>query len=615
MAKALSPAILLFHLKTCTMRILFLFFCLLNAGLFLSAQEPIRVQEIPSDKKPWSSLNLNNDPKKFHFVVVTDRTGGHRPGIFEKGVSKINLMQPEFVLSVGDLIEGYTTDRKELDAQWTEFNGFIGQLEMPFFYVAGNHDYTNQVMAGLWQQQFGADYYYFVYKNILFLCLNSEDGATALKNPDFSDKQTAFVEKVLAGHPNVDWTMAFMHQPLWLTPTAKNWSKVEKLLSDRKHTVFTGHLHQYALHNRNNSDYFVLATTGGGSSLRGKRYGEFDHVVWVTMTPTGPYYANVLLDGVEDKSIQTAENLARVERFNANPPVRFEPVFYSGKLPGTLSYKVVLNNTTNEDHEYTVALTPGKGLVPGQTSLSKKVPAGAREEMMVPVTAAAKGPWSPIVANVTVQSAKYEWKTKVNLQPNLKYSIGKTAQQVTVDGNLAEWGKLRFAKEDPTGNAGFSFDVREDANFLYVAMDVTDNDLQAGFGHSNLNQDGAFVVFDARPIEQSAFNERHKDGIFRGEWLFLTASPGGADFDLGFKELMPAGLTGKGKKTAKGYAVEFAIPQAVLAKFQGGAWKNVRMNFSIMDKDKETKGEPKQITWLPDWLENYPGSGTFFKMN
>ncbi|MBP9077197.1 MAG: hypothetical protein KBG02_10080, partial [Haliscomenobacter sp.] len=138
---------------------------------------------------------------------------------------------------------------------------------------------------------------------------------------------------------------------------------------------------------------------------------------------------------------------------------------------------------------------------------------------------------------------------------------------------------------------------------------------QAGFGHSNLNQDGAFVVFDARPIEQSAFNERHKDGIFRGEWLFLTASPGGADFDLGFKELMPAGLTGKGKKTAKGYAVEFAIPQAVLAKFQGGAWKNVRMNFSIMDKDKETKGEPKQITWLPDWLENYPGSGTFFKMN
>ncbi len=30
-----------------------------------------------------------------------------RPGIFESAVEKLNLMQPEFVMSVGDLVQGH----------------------------------------------------------------------------------------------------------------------------------------------------------------------------------------------------------------------------------------------------------------------------------------------------------------------------------------------------------------------------------------------------------------------------------------------------------------------------------------------------------------------------
>ena len=59
---------------------------------------------------PWSEKPVLNDPGRFQIAVVTDRTGGHRPGIWMKGVNKINLMRPEFVVSVGDLIEGYTED-------------------------------------------------------------------------------------------------------------------------------------------------------------------------------------------------------------------------------------------------------------------------------------------------------------------------------------------------------------------------------------------------------------------------------------------------------------------------------------------------------------------------
>lgn len=576
-------------------------------------QEKPQVPDIPSNNKPWSNLNFNNNSRNFHFVVMPDHTGAHRPGILKKGIDRINLMQPEFVVNIGDMIEGYTQDLKELNTEWGEFNNEISQLKMPFFYVAGNHDYSNPVMASFWQQHFGADYYYFIYKNVLFLCLNTEDGTTSFAKADFSDKQFAFIEKVLSENPNVDWTMVFMHQPLWLSPSAKNWQKTEKLLAGRKHSVFTGHLHQYALHTRNNSDYFVLSTMGGVNTLRGKRYGEFDHFLWVTMTTEGPSYANVMLDGVEDKSVQTAENLARVESFKANPPVRIEPYFYSGKPDKTTSLKVTFNNTTKEDHQYIVELLPGKGLKPGQTTISKKVVAGAKEEMVLPIQINEKEGWSPIVADVTLKAEKYEWNTKVHVQPNEKYFIDEVTKPITTDGDLSEWGKLRFSKHDSISKASFRFDVRSDDKFLHLALDVTDSDIQAENTYANMNQDAAFVVFDARPVPVSSFNQRNAEGVFRGEWLYLLASPTANEFDLAFKDKMPAGLTAKGRKTVKGYSVEYAIPLALLKRQQGGDWKNIRLNISIADKNKGDTGEPRRINWLPDWEDNYPGSGMFFR--
>jgi hypothetical protein len=44
-------------------------------------------------------------------VIVTDRTGGHREHVFRDAMPKVNLLRPAFVMSVGDLIEGYTEDR------------------------------------------------------------------------------------------------------------------------------------------------------------------------------------------------------------------------------------------------------------------------------------------------------------------------------------------------------------------------------------------------------------------------------------------------------------------------------------------------------------------------
>ena len=65
----------------------------------------LQVEVEVEDRNPWTHLRLNNDPGDFQFVVISDRTGGHRPRIFSQAVEQINLLQPEFVLSVGDLID------------------------------------------------------------------------------------------------------------------------------------------------------------------------------------------------------------------------------------------------------------------------------------------------------------------------------------------------------------------------------------------------------------------------------------------------------------------------------------------------------------------------------
>ncbi|MDH4239288.1 MAG: metallophosphoesterase, partial [Phycisphaerae bacterium] len=126
--------------------------------------EPDLKIQASNGANPWTHLNLYNNPDNFQFAIVADRTGGSRPGVFADAVEKLNLLMPEFVLSIGDLIEGYTHDDTELNSQWDEFDSIVNKLQMPFFYVPGNHDISNAAMAGKWQQRLGSSYYHFVYR-------------------------------------------------------------------------------------------------------------------------------------------------------------------------------------------------------------------------------------------------------------------------------------------------------------------------------------------------------------------------------------------------------------------------------------------------------------------
>jgi hypothetical protein len=88
--------------------------------------------------KPWTDKKFQSDPNEFQFVIIGDRTGGANPQeTFKLAMGQINLLQPEFVINVGDIIEGYSDDKTELNAEWDEIDTVINSLNMPFFRTPG----------------------------------------------------------------------------------------------------------------------------------------------------------------------------------------------------------------------------------------------------------------------------------------------------------------------------------------------------------------------------------------------------------------------------------------------------------------------------------------------
>lgn len=291
------------------------------------------------DAVPRSGQSFLDDPANFQFVIVGDRTGGHRSDVFETALSRVNLLQPEFVVSVGDLIEGYTDDPAKVDAEWEEFQGFLARLDMPFFFVAGNHDLSNEMMVEKWRERHGDTYYSFTYKGVLFIALNTEDPPYVFppdllartqqmeramaEDPDgtqarileavrdrprppklpgaitMGEAQLAFVEQTLADNPDPRWTILLMHKPAWLY-SSPEFARIEEMLGERDYTAIAGHEHYYAYDTRDGHDYIVMGTTGGVWLQDGP--GRLDHVAWVTMTDDGPIFANIKVNCIFGKT-------------------------------------------------------------------------------------------------------------------------------------------------------------------------------------------------------------------------------------------------------------------------------------------------------------------------
>ncbi len=258
-----------------------LLLCLVIAGS-VAAQAPDFPDRMPIVERPFSE-----DPDKFTFAIIGDKTGGglDKWHIFDRAISEINSLQPDFAIMVGDLIQGVTTDIAQLDAEWEEFWQHESPLVVPFLPLPGNHDITNPVMYDYWVEHIGRTYSAFTYKDCLFIILNTEERHGLPQGVEnwFGEAQIRYAAEALKRHTDVRHTFVLLHKPAWLHEDS-GWDQIEALLGDRAYTVFAGHYHNLTLHTRNDRRYFVLSATGGGLTPREvKAFGAFDHYSIVTV--------------------------------------------------------------------------------------------------------------------------------------------------------------------------------------------------------------------------------------------------------------------------------------------------------------------------------------------
>ncbi len=304
------------------------------SGPVVPPEDQVFQHDVSGQLLPWTNENFDAADDKFTFAVFSDLTGGERERVFEIAVAQLSLLRPELIINVGDLIEGGTEDLAEIEVQWDSFDERADRAKAPIFYVGGNHDLTGEVLQEVWDERYGRSYYHFVYKNTLFLVLDTEDNTAEkmqeiltarnhalkvaaeegwdafaetayVKMPEnlggnISAEQSRYFLSAIAANPDVLWTFLFMHKSPWLREDLTAFTAIEDALAGRPYTVFNGHVHAYEQIERRGRDYIRLATTGGVQLPDEGR--SMDHVTLVTVTESGADIVNLLMNGILDKT-------------------------------------------------------------------------------------------------------------------------------------------------------------------------------------------------------------------------------------------------------------------------------------------------------------------------
>lgn len=218
----------------------------------------------------------------FTFVVLGDSRDGDL--VFQKIIKQIQA-EPNiaFVIHTGDAVPTAT------DANFEKYLSFIAPLKNKWYQVIGNHDlYTGgfRVLS----KYFPQPYFYFEFKNNLFIILNNAFDSS------FNENQYYWLKDLLSEKGRIfDRVFVMLHQPLF-DPTGFNEShsmnpaesrqKLLDLLKTYKIAyVIAGHIHAYGRQERDGTVFLVTGGAGAPLHLL-EESGGFYH--YIKMTVDGP---------------------------------------------------------------------------------------------------------------------------------------------------------------------------------------------------------------------------------------------------------------------------------------------------------------------------------------
>jgi predicted phosphodiesterase len=564
-------------------------------------------------KVPFTNLQFNDDTGKVQFAIIADLWGGNRPGVFEDAVDKLNLLQPQFVISVGDLIDGKTHDASLIDKQWNEFNAKVRSLSMPFFYVPGNHDIGNADMEKEWMKRFGRPYYYFIYKNVLFLSVNTQDGGVSA----IDQQQIDYFKKAIADNPQVRWTFLFMHRPVWFT-NSKNeegYEKIEAALNGRNYTLFSGHYHTYLSNVKDGNKRFILGSTGGGSELRGEKFGEFDHITLVTLNTGGsPKIVNLKLDGIIKEDVVNEKTYPITNTLIDENWISTPTYVSTNQIEKRVTPEILFNNPT----PYPLKVTGSLPTIPGYTINPEKIDltlAPNTKKVQPVVITSSKNAAIDLSAlpfiNISLNGAyqydtvnyqmpskkrlKLEWETILPEVSNAKNVINDQFKNTDTSGMIAITNPELQNKWYWYGTTDclIKFKLMHDAKYLYLITFIKDDQLVL----NNDQRDILYVHLEDKNGSQTRFSilpDNIKSAIQTNDKTVLDSK----DVEL------------KSEVKANGL-IKFVLQVPIEKIIKPD--HSIRFNIGYRDQDSFPDKENSTLFWKPVWGSetDYKNSGTY----
>jgi hypothetical protein len=339
---------------------------------------------VRTDRAQAVSLDLPKEDGVFHFAIFGDRTGGPDSGleILARAVEETNLLDPDLVMTVGDLVQGYNQTPLWLK-QMHAYKATMSGLDMPWYPVAGNHDiywHGGEPPAGQheanYESHFGPLWYWFPHKNAAFVVLYTDEGNRETNKKGYgsadlvqmSDEQIEWLAGTLRRTASYDHVFVFMHHPRWMAdvyPKGGNWDRVHDLLRTAGNVaaVFAGHIHYQRYDGlRDGITYYSLATIGGIMPMDVPGSGSLNHIDLVTVRKDRFEIATLPVGTVIDPETMTPEHTADVRRASRLPIALLTDrldLARDGAAAGEVRFRI--ENTANRPVEVAATLAAKAG--------------------------------------------------------------------------------------------------------------------------------------------------------------------------------------------------------------------------------------------------------------
>ncbi|MEI6633980.1 MAG: tetratricopeptide repeat protein [Chlamydiota bacterium] len=227
-----------------------------------------------------------DDRNAFRFAVLGDNqphSAFALPNkVYEEILDRIEKLKPDFVVNVGDIINGSTNPRISR-RQVVDFKESSKRLSMPYYVAFGNHDMAWN--PKIIEEMVGPLYFSFNHKGAHFVLLNTDFTGQHLS---IVGKQLEWLKEDLRRNAGAKPIFVFLHRPVFAVgsgPDSMKREEREKLhalfLAHGVSAVFSGHQHLYHVEEHDGIRYYI--TGGAGGPLLLTAQNAFYHFLLITV--------------------------------------------------------------------------------------------------------------------------------------------------------------------------------------------------------------------------------------------------------------------------------------------------------------------------------------------